>query len=455
MTVEVISYDNLQSKQALTTLNRDGVFKLTGSPAVVKAVNTQFSLLNENGYFSKAGAKWSDLCDFNGGERLHFPMLEVFTDSKVADLCAAYLGSELCMSSTAVSASIRTIDPTARVNGGVPFHQDRAVIGVERSLTFWYLVAPDRTTETVPGLDLVTGHRKNLARHDVVKMDETPRHAMSSEPGLTTPAKSEYYDLKIPEGAPDGPTFHTPRIERGEVIVFDNYCPHRTSVGASYTEERTSLDVRIWRFDTRTAASLIRAGHGLVVMMRQDWLQPARKHARMDFGSVFEHTPAPEHPGSNAFNRRVVTRAFARAQLEAHGILTGKEQDQSSTDLMFEQFIEICAARFELALEDGRNVSFISEAATSCGRTIEQTYHGDGGDPTESLEASGIVPLLPRAKAAGARFFGSLFIGRPATALCEMVFYDLHRGQEHRAAGTVIRDRFGNFLCIDGKSKAA
>jgi len=198
MAIAEIRHEDLRVDPAVSALSRDGIFKLQGSAAVAKAVERQHALLQANGYYKKAGAKWSDLCDFNGSEPIQLPMLNVFVDPKVIDLGTSYLRSELLMSSTSISASIRTVDPVARIKGAVPFHQDRAVIGVERSLTFWYLVDPAETNTAVPGLDVVTGYRKDLARHAVLKVDAVPRHANAQAAVLSTDGKAEYYDMEIP-----------------------------------------------------------------------------------------------------------------------------------------------------------------------------------------------------------------------------------------------------------------
>lgn len=255
--------------------------------------------------------------------------------------------------------------------------------------------------------------------------------------------------MEIPERAQGEDTFLTPAIKRGDVLIFDNYCPHRTAVGDAYREGRTSLDVRLWRFDTKIAASLISAGHGPVVMLRDDWIQPIRKVSRAEAAPLFEQATQSAVQGGSARDRRVVARAFARAQAYADGVLVPTSSSDGASEIDFDRFVDLCTCRFELVLEEGRRFSFASEATDSAGMPIDTTFLGDGLHARDSIDAAAVLPLMAKVKSLGARYFGAVFLGAPGTGACEMVFYDLRHAAERFIAGTIVRDRCGNAMAID------
>lgn len=123
------------------------------------------------------------------------------------------------------STGIRRCDPEMWKNY-LPWHQD-IFERDERFLTCWM---PLRTIDSdTPGLDLVP-HKitQKLAMQD--GLDVSYNNIGLSE---------ELINEKV------GKERWRPEMEIGDVLIFDPYCPHRTSYSENFKNERFSIDIRI------------------------------------------------------------------------------------------------------------------------------------------------------------------------------------------------------------------
>lgn len=127
------------------------------------------------------------------------------------------------------STGIRRCDPDLWKNY-LPWHQD-IFSRDERFLTCWM---PLRTIDSItPGVDLVP-HKvyERLAAQD--GLDVSYNNIGLSEELINEKVGNERW---------------RPAMEVGDVLIFDPYCPHRTSYSEAFKNERFSIDVRIHSSD--------------------------------------------------------------------------------------------------------------------------------------------------------------------------------------------------------------
>ncbi len=416
------------TEQALATLGEIGFFQLRGAKLVESAVQRQAWLLRSRGYFDSSAVRGGGLYSFCDPDALALPILDAFADPLIAELARRYFRCEAFLSPTMQTSSIRSIVPTAARTGGVPFHQDRAVIGVEHSLTFWFLLDPALAGEDAAGLDLATGEHKTLVRHAISAAKD----------------RDTYYAMQ-PQN------FVTPTIRRGDAIVFDNLCPHRTSVARAYTAERTSLDIRLWPHGTRLAGQMLRQGLGPVFQFRSARLEP-RKLGEADGKRRFTFALAPvgDHAADGAGiesdwrDGKHLTALLRRARFAEDGSLEGS----AATAIDFARFVDLFVARVELALEDKADFTLLAEATNVAGSAIERHQAGAGASLAGSIDPDWAMSLCDHARVRGARFFAAVLVDRQS-GRCWVIAHDLAEGREDRIAGRLVADRFGNLVCVD------
>ncbi len=123
------------------------------------------------------------------------------------------------------STGIRRCDPTEWKNY-LPWHQDIFDRG-DKFFTCWMpLMKIDAKT---PGLDLIPKKMHQRLHQDNGLEVSYSGKGMSDEM-LTVKAS---------------PLRWRPHMEVGDVLIFDPYCPHRTSFSEDYSVERYSIDIRI------------------------------------------------------------------------------------------------------------------------------------------------------------------------------------------------------------------
>ncbi len=161
--------------------------------------------------------------------------LESVLDKKnFVDSLMKYFGKEKFVVNVE-STGIRRCDPTHWKNF-LPWHQD-IFDRDDRFVTCWMpLMAIDSET---PGLDLVPFKlTQKLGEQDGIDVAYNGK-------GLSD-------DLLNEKASPNR---WRPQMELGDVIVFDPYCPHRTSYDKSFSKERYSIDIRIHPKDCIPEAS--------------------------------------------------------------------------------------------------------------------------------------------------------------------------------------------------------
>lgn len=123
------------------------------------------------------------------------------------------------------STGIRRCDPAIWKNY-LPWHQD-IFARDDRFLTCWM---PLRMIDSdTPGLDLVPCKvTKKLAEQDGLDVSY-------NNIGLT----EDFINKEV------GKIRWTPRMNVGDILIFDPYCPHRTSYSDDFKNERFSIDIRI------------------------------------------------------------------------------------------------------------------------------------------------------------------------------------------------------------------
>ena len=309
-----MALDNFDPREASARIHKYGCIIVRGnrlSRDVVAAYNRH---LAEVGYYTipipRGGALWNpqrtkwyrdQVAAAHGGkspvdfdistERLEFP-LHRFVQQALYDLCATHHETDILMSTVGTSASIRSVSAHTEA-GLVKFHQDISPVGIARSLTFWILIEPREAGIEVPGLRFIvpkTGRRREHERH---MADAFGYH--------------EFADLRLSMDE----YYWTPSIEVGDVVIFDPFSPHATYVANGMVAPRTSVDLRVMRFDAARANSLLENRHGLILFDRDGMLGPTRVAAtqpdtEFEYGSL--GTEAPGRALTDAFERAKVTR---------------------------------------------------------------------------------------------------------------------------------------------------
>jgi hypothetical protein len=249
-----MSADGLDAAAASGHLRRLGCLLVRGNGQMRAAVAEYREFLDRVGYtkigIPRGGALW-----FKGEDGFRFHMHRL-VQKQFYELCRQYLDSAVLLSSCETSASIRTV---ARAETGlVPFHQDISPVAIERALTFWIAIDPDDIGEKAPGLRFIASTKSRRSR---IMSRNTETHELT-KPGLNS---DEF--------------FWTPKINAGDVMIFDGYAPHASYSHDAMTLPRTSVDLRISRFDAQQAISYLKAGHGSLIFDREEMIAPTGRIA--------------------------------------------------------------------------------------------------------------------------------------------------------------------------------
>jgi len=249
-----MSVDGLDGAAAARHLQRLGCLLVRGNEQTRTAVAEFRDFLDRVGYTAmgvpRGGALW-----FKGENGFHFHMHRL-VQKHFYELCRHYLDSPVLLSSFETSASIRSVAHTG--TGLVPFHQDISPVAIDRALTFWIAIDPDDIGEKAPGLRFIASTRSRRSRM-------MSRNATTHE--LTRPG------LRADE------FFWTPKINAGDVMIFDGYAPHASYSHDAMALPRTSVDLRISRYDAQQAISYLKAGHGSLIFDREEMIAPVGRTA--------------------------------------------------------------------------------------------------------------------------------------------------------------------------------
>jgi hypothetical protein len=242
--------DGLNASAASRHLGQLGCLLVRGNAQMRAAVADYRDFLDRVGYTKMAiprgGALWFKEED---GFRFHIHRL---VQQHFHELCSRYLGTTILLSSVATTATIRTVAPAKA--GLVPFHQDISPVAIDRALTFWVAIDPDAIGEHAPGLRFIASTKSRWSR---MMSRDASTHELT-KPGLRR-----------------GDFFWTPKINAGDVMIFDGHAPHASYSHNAMTLPRTSVDLRVSQFTPHQAISYLKAGHGPVIFNREEMIAPA------------------------------------------------------------------------------------------------------------------------------------------------------------------------------------
>ena len=244
------SLDQFDPAAANRHLRRLGCLLVRGNSETRAAVANYRDFLDQVGY-TKMGVPRGGTLWFKGEGGFQFHMHRL-VQKQFYEMCRLYLGSDVLLSSAGTTASIRTVAPSK--GGLVPFHQDISPVDIQRALTFWVAIDPDGIGQDAPGLRFIASTK---TRRTKIMLRDVSSHELIG-PGLRS---NEF--------------FWTPRIDAGDVMIFDPYVPHASYSDSAMTLPRTSVDLRVSRFDPRQAISYSKAGHGAIIFDRTEMVVPA------------------------------------------------------------------------------------------------------------------------------------------------------------------------------------
>jgi hypothetical protein len=242
------SLDGFDPVAADRHLRRVGCLLVRGNSETRSAVAQFRDFLDRVGYTKRpvpcGGTLW-----FEGKDGFRFHMHHL-VQKHFYELCHRYLRADILLSSVATSASIRTV---AASKGLVHFHQDVSPVAIDRALTFWVAIDPDGIGQHAPGLRFIASTESRRSR---MMLRDASTHELI-RPGLRS-----------------NDFFWTPKIESGDVMIFDGYVPHASYSDSAMTLPRTSVDLRVSPFDPQQAISYVEAGHGSIIFDRTEMFGP-------------------------------------------------------------------------------------------------------------------------------------------------------------------------------------